>query len=72
MSRAAELRAAADVAELEEQLAAAKDDGSDTTELKHELRYKRWVARGGHLADVDDDNRVDTAHRERYEQEAGA
>jgi hypothetical protein len=42
-----ELRAQLKVAELEEELAAAKDDESVTAELKHELRYARWVQRGG-------------------------
>lgn len=48
MSRADELRAQLAVAELEEQLVAAKDaDGSAHPDLKAELRYQRWVARGG-------------------------
>lgn len=48
MSRADELRAQLAVAELEEQLVAAKySDGSAGSDLKAELRYQRWVARGG-------------------------
>lgn len=47
MATADDLRAQLVVAELEEQLAAAKDtDGADRP-LKDELRYARWVARGG-------------------------
>lgn len=72
MPSADELRAQLAVAELEEQMAAAKEDGSLTAEHKHELRYRRWVARGGHLADPADDNKAAAVHRERYEQEAGA
>lgn len=69
MATADELRAQLHVAELEEQLAAAKDSDEATRELKDDLRYARWVARGGHLADPEDDNRADKAHRNRYEQE---
>ena len=69
MPSANELRAQLQVAELEEQLAAAKDSDEVTPELKHDLRYARWKARGGHRADEVDDNRADAAHRERYEQE---
>jgi hypothetical protein len=48
MTRADELRAQLAVAELEEQLVAAKDaNGSAHPDLKAELRYQRWVARGG-------------------------
>ena len=48
MSTADELRAALAVAELEERLVAAKEDGSaDLEQVKAELRYRRWVARGG-------------------------
>ncbi len=64
------LRAHLRVAELEEQLLAAKDSDEVTAELKHELRYARWVQRGGPDADPEQDNRADVAHRERYEQEA--
>lgn len=67
MSSADDLRAQLAVAELEEELAASKD--AKPTDLKHDLRYARWKARGGHLADEADDNRADAAHRERYEQE---
>lgn len=70
MASAEELRAQLAVAELEEELTAAKDDDSVSTELKAELRYARWKARGGHLAEPEDDNRADALHRERYEQEA--
>lgn len=74
MSRADEIlaaaHAAAKVAELEDELAAAKGDETVTQELKSELRYARWLQRGGHLADPDDDNRADKIHRERFEQEA--
>lgn len=51
MSRADDIRAAAEaaakVAELEDELVAAKDNEAVTAELKHELRYARWVLRGG-------------------------
>lgn len=47
MSRADELRAALAVAELEDQLAAAKESGGHLDDIKNELRYSRWVARGG-------------------------
>lgn len=47
MATADELRAQLKVAELEEELTAAKDDETVTAEHKHELRYARWVARGG-------------------------
>lgn len=48
MATADDLRAQLAVAELEEQLGAAKgaDDGPGRS-LKDELRYARWVARGG-------------------------
>lgn len=45
MSRADELRAELAVAELEEQLVAAKDAGDVPTELKHELRAARQAHR---------------------------
>ena len=70
MPSADELRAQLQVAELEEQLAAAKDSDEVTPELKHELRYARWVQRGGPGVDPGQDNRADMAHRERYEQGA--
>lgn len=47
MPSADELRAQLHVAELEEELAAAKDSDEATRELKDELRYARWVQRGG-------------------------
>lgn len=51
MSRADDIRAAAEaaakVAELEDELIEAKDNESVTAELKRELRYARWVQRGG-------------------------
>ncbi len=47
MATASELRAALAVAELEEALVAAKDNGDDLGEVKADLRYARWVARGG-------------------------
>ena len=70
MPSADELRALLHVAELEEQLAVAKDSDEATRELKDELRYARWVQRGGPDADPEQDNRADAAHRDRYEQEA--
>lgn len=45
MSRAEELRAELAVAELEEQLVAAKEDGTLTDELKNELREARRAHR---------------------------
>lgn len=53
MARADELRAALAVAELEEQLAAAKEGGGHLDDLKRELRYCRWVARGGPVEEQD-------------------
>lgn len=51
MSRADDIRAKAEaeakVAELEDELIAAKEDDTVTAEHKHELRYARWVVRGG-------------------------
>lgn len=49
MSRADEIRAALAVAELEEELADRKagDDPEALADCKTELRYARWVARGG-------------------------
>lgn len=47
MSRVDQVRAELAVAELEEQLADAKESGGHLDDLKHELRYSRWVARGG-------------------------
>lgn len=48
VSRADELRAQAAVAELEEELVRLKDEDSPRlAEVKAELRYARWVARGG-------------------------
>ncbi len=48
MSRADELRAALRVAELEDELAGLKDGESpELVAAKHELRYARWVQRGG-------------------------
>lgn len=49
MSRADELRAALRVAELEDELTRLKDgeESPELTEVKHELRYARWVQRGG-------------------------
>ncbi len=70
MPTADELRAQLRVAELEEELAAAKDGDAVTAELKADLRYARWVQRGGHLNNPREDNPADQAHRERYEQEA--
>ncbi len=70
MSTADELRAQLRVAELEEQLVTAKEEDAVTDELKAELRYARWVQRGGPAADPAGDNRADQVHRERYEQEA--
>lgn len=44
-----ELRAQLAVAELEEELAALKEDGDSERlrDVKEALRYRRWVARGG-------------------------
>jgi hypothetical protein len=48
VGRADDLRAQLAVAELEEALVAAKDaDADDLGEVKADLRYARWVARGG-------------------------
>ena len=58
MTRADELRAQLAVVELEEQLTAAKGDGAVESDLKHQLRYARWVARGGPDTDPADDNRA--------------
>jgi hypothetical protein len=74
MSRADELRAQLAVAELEEQLVAAKDtDGSADRDLKNELRYQRWVVRGGPaeekaLLDADEPhtNRATAGHYARW------
>lgn len=45
MSRTDELRAALELAELEEELIAAKADGSVTPELKNSVRAARAAAR---------------------------
>jgi hypothetical protein len=43
-----DLRAQLRVAELEEELVRLKDEDSpELAEAKHELRYSRWVQRGG-------------------------
>lgn len=47
MSRAEELKAQLAVAELEARLVALKDSDDDARECKDELRYARWVQRGG-------------------------
>lgn len=50
MSRADELRAELRVAELEDDLTSLKSEGEASPELaevKTELRYARWVQRGG-------------------------
>lgn len=50
MSRADELRAELRVAELEDDLTNLKGEGemsSELAEVKTELRYARWVQRGG-------------------------
>lgn len=47
MATADELRAQLRVAELEEELASAKEGDAVTAELKAELRYARWVGRRG-------------------------
>jgi len=53
MSRADELRAQAAVAELEEELVRLKgEDSPRLAEVKNELRYARWVARGGPAAEL--------------------
>lgn len=59
------------VAELEEQLLAAKDSGEVTRELKDELRYARWVARGGPYGDEAEDNHATSALRKRWLNEQG-
>lgn len=74
MARADELRAQLAVAELEEQLVAAKDaDGSADRDLKDELRYQRWVVRGGPVeekalldADEPHTNRATAEHYARW------
>ncbi len=79
MSRADELRAALRVAELEEDLARMKDDDAPgLAEAKHELRYARWVSRGGPAeehARLDDGgdhtNRATALHFERWQNEGG-
>lgn len=48
-----DLRAQLRVAELEERLVQLKDDDSpEVAEAKHELRYARWVYRGGPAAEI--------------------
>jgi hypothetical protein len=77
VSTAEDLRAALAVAELEEQFAAAKEAGSDDlADLKDELRYRRWVARGGPQVEAEalaateeHTNRAAAAHYERWLQE---
>ena len=70
MSRADDIRAQAEadaqVADLEDQLLAAKADDSVTAEHKHELRYARWVQRGGPAPDPADDNRATAELRARW------
>lgn len=54
MASADDLRAQLAVAELEESLVRLKDDGSpaELAEAKEELRYARWVQRGGPAAEL--------------------
>lgn len=59
MASVEELRAQLAVAELEADFARRKDDGEDLREAKDELRYARWVARGGPAEEL--------AAREAYE-----
>lgn len=78
MSRADELRAALRVAELEDDLARFKDEESpELAAAKHELRYARWVQRGGPAEEegrLDDGdghtNRAVAAHFERWQAES--
>lgn len=52
MSSADDLRAQLRLAELEEELARLKDEDSpELAAAKHELRYARWVQRGGPAAE---------------------
>lgn len=62
-------RAQVRVLELEADLHAAKENDAVTAELKDELRYARWIARGGPAEP--DDNRAVAALRARYEAERG-
>lgn len=83
MSRADELRAALRVAELEDDLTNLKGEDETSPELaevKAELRYARWVQRGGpaeEQARLDDEeigghtNRAVAAHFERWRAESG-
>lgn len=77
MARADELRAALRVAELEDELTRLKDgeESPELTEVKHELRYARWVQRGGPAEEqtrLDDEeigehtNRAVAAHFDRW------
>lgn len=54
MALADDLRAQLAVAELEETLAKLKDDGTpaELAAAKEELRYARWVQRGGPAAEL--------------------
>lgn len=58
MSRAEELRAELTVAELEEQLVAAKEAGDVPAELKHELRAARQTHRELRAASAEPDEGV--------------
>jgi len=54
MALADDLRAQLAVADLEETLVRIKDDGTpaELAEAKEELRYARWVQRGGPTAEI--------------------
>lgn len=76
MPTSEELRAQLAVADLEERLVALKDgdDGEELATVREELRYARWVARGGpaeeqaliedHARLVEDRKRLLAAHPE--------
>lgn len=67
MPSADELRAQLKVVELEGELASAKGDESVTAELKHELRYARWVHRGGPAEEAAADGHTNRAVADLYQ-----
>lgn len=64
MSRADDLRAELALAELEEQYVQAKESG-EHADLRDELRYARWVARGGPAEERERLDRHEQLKRER-------